>query len=616
MLQPPSAVVSKLKESIRLVLADAGPHPRPGDVPSSPSNSNHQKTLAIASAISGTHDVKYCLECASRELLYEIIVSLNPEALLYLAGPCHSLGWKTDFEGKGTLEGFSALYDLFDLVLVLSELDIGDQQLPFTIIEETLDTQAIEGCKRIFLYLEARIDRLTVGVDGNKGKGIILLRLCNELLRRLSKSEDTVFCGRIFVFLTKSFPLSERSGVNLRGEFHVDNKTTFDNEEESNQHALPAGGVRKEQEPDQPGSHTPTASGDAMDMALSDASLAADAGLRLYTTLWSTQHDFAEPTRLFQKPNLDSFKTSLEAVIKAFKASIDEHGHNLPSAALEIKRGIKRKRDGDDRQAELNNYNPKYLTSRELFDLEVRDLVFRRHILVQFLIVIEFLLSLSLKYKKYLEAEAKNRSVLFPYTLADEDDKWAETAKKDIVGALNYKSGMDGLLFSRTVDSVLTREKNWVKWKAENCLSFEMDPVQASNVTTSTTIGDENTQLPRIAEGGMGAPALSNVWFGDADDSTSKLSLVDSQRTSLPDYKEYNKAIEGYCLDKDFASTDQEKEDIDESISNQSWRALRIASKDRFHFFKGLDEDLSIRSLITAEDAVSMERKELDKGTR
>ncbi|KAF3901915.1 hypothetical protein ABW21_db0205666 [Orbilia brochopaga] len=248
--------------------------------------------------------------------------------------------------------------------------NIGDQQLPFTIIEETLDTQAIEGCKRIFLYLEARIERLTVGVDGNKGKGIILLRLCNELLRRLSKSEDTVFCGRIFVFLTKSFPLSERSGVNLRGEFHVDNKTTFDSDEENSQRTLTAHDVQKEQELAQADSQTPDAYGDAMEVTPSDASLTADTYLKLYTTLWSTQHDFVEPQRLFQKPNLDNFKASLDTVIKAFKASIDEHGHNLPSATLEIKRGIKRKRGSEDTQAELNNYNPKYLTSRELFDLE------------------------------------------------------------------------------------------------------------------------------------------------------------------------------------------------------------------------------------------------------
>ncbi|EPS36511.1 hypothetical protein H072_9941 [Dactylellina haptotyla CBS 200.50] len=505
-------------------------------------------------------------------------------------------------------EAFGALYQLFDLILILSELDISDPQLPFAIIEETLDTQPIEGCKQVFLYLEARIEHLTIGVDGTKGKGITLLRLCNELLRRLSKSEDTVFCGRIFVFLTKSFPLSERSGVNLRGEFHVENRTTFDDQ------WLPRVTHGLVNESENVENQMPTRSQvDTMDFTTSEAALAVDTCHKLYTTLWSTQHDFAEPIRLFQKPNLENFKDSLEVVIKAFKASIDEHGHHVAPTMPEMKTSGKQKRDENMKEDELDSYNPKYLTSRELFDLEVRDLVFRRHILVQFLIVIEFLLSLSLKYKRYLEADAKNRSVQFAYTLSEEDDKWAETAKKDIVNALNYKSGMDGLLFSRTVDSVLAREKNWVKWKAENCISFEMEAVPAQDVAISKLTGDQITKLTPSLEYNMGAPALSKAWFDNNPDLPAMTSLTRSHRIYLPDYKEYGQAIEMVVLDKDFAVTDQEKEEIDSSISNKSWRALRIASRDRFHFFKNLDEDLSIKSLLTAEEGLATEKKDSER---
>ena len=53
-----------------------------------------------------------------------------------------------------------------------------------------------------------------------KGKALILLRTLNDLLRRLSKmGNNTIFCGRILTFLSGVFPLSERSGVNLRGEY-------------------------------------------------------------------------------------------------------------------------------------------------------------------------------------------------------------------------------------------------------------------------------------------------------------------------------------------------------------------------------------------------------------
>ena len=48
-----------------------------------------------------------------------------------------------------------------------------------------------------------------------------------DLLRRLSRSQNTVFCGRIILFLAKFFPFSERSGLNVVSEFNLDNLTTF-----------------------------------------------------------------------------------------------------------------------------------------------------------------------------------------------------------------------------------------------------------------------------------------------------------------------------------------------------------------------------------------------------
>jgi len=46
-------------------------------------------------------------------------------------------------------------------------------------------------------------------------KGKVLLRMCNELIRRLSRTEDTVYCGRIMMFLANVYPISDRSGQNM-----------------------------------------------------------------------------------------------------------------------------------------------------------------------------------------------------------------------------------------------------------------------------------------------------------------------------------------------------------------------------------------------------------------
>lgn len=103
-----------------------------------------------------------------------------------------------------------------------------DANIPLLIIEDALDVLPISAVGRIFDYLENNLVKITNGLEPGKGKALPLLRLCNESLRKLSKSENASMCGRIQVFLANVFPLSERSGVNLKGLFHTENVTMYD----------------------------------------------------------------------------------------------------------------------------------------------------------------------------------------------------------------------------------------------------------------------------------------------------------------------------------------------------------------------------------------------------
>ena len=81
----------------------------------------------------------------------------------------------------------------------------------------------MQSCAVFFTWLQSRYKRI-VPLVPNQGKGtnknsLALLRMLNALLKRLSKTGATEFCGRIMTFLSDIFPLSERSGVNLRGEY-------------------------------------------------------------------------------------------------------------------------------------------------------------------------------------------------------------------------------------------------------------------------------------------------------------------------------------------------------------------------------------------------------------
>jgi THO complex subunit 1 len=104
--------------------------------------------------------------------------------------------------------------------MTLFRVDICEQTFPLTTLQDLLETQTIPSCSHIFSWIESRANRLTEGMVPQKGKALVLLRTLNDLLRRLSKmGSNTIFCGRILTFLSGVFPLGERSGVNLRGEY-------------------------------------------------------------------------------------------------------------------------------------------------------------------------------------------------------------------------------------------------------------------------------------------------------------------------------------------------------------------------------------------------------------
>ncbi len=92
----------------------------------------------------------------------------------------------------------------------------------------------------------------------------------------------------------------------------------------------------------------------------------------LYPTFWSLQQDFSNPTRLFVTENFNTFKRGLEATIVKFQ---EIHKQQETRGTLKVsedhKRGFKRSREGDDEFASI--FNPKYLTSRDLFELEVSE---------------------------------------------------------------------------------------------------------------------------------------------------------------------------------------------------------------------------------------------------
>ena len=514
------------------------------------------------------HDQNYrfvTVETAARGLFYTLISS-------------------TDI----TNPAFVEVWNLLDVLLLCGDQGKCTPELMCWLIEELLDSQTTLGCRTVFDYLESRRERLA-RKDFHK-KNLVFLRSCNELLRRLSRAEDAIFCGRVFFFLFQTFPLGDKSSVNLRGEFHVENTTKFElpesqPEQSGEKMAVDAEPVKAEtgaskastpQPPAKPGSKVVPIKAPppkkVEEVVLSDSDL--------YPIFWRLQRDFSDPTRLFAAENFEAFKKGLANTITKFKKTPTVV---QTQASEDGKRGTKRKlgEDGmngmnaDNNDHFVDNYNPKYLTSRDLFDLELSDLSFQRHILVQALILIDFLLSLTEKAKKRLAAlETTNKSLLHNFTLSEEDEKWASATRSTITAYLGRDP--DTRLFTRMVDTVLARDKNWIRWKIESCPSIVRDPVSTDSELQARKGAKEATRVRRVPVRPMGAMDLS---FLDEGSSGGLDELKSPNRYTEPSIDELIDGIQNDELDLDMAMEGEEKASLGNAMASKRWRVLRQARK-------------------------------------
>ncbi len=225
--------------------------------------------------------------------------------------------------------GSSREYEiLFDIIFKCTEADICRKDQLLLTIEEIIDIQTIDECAQLFTYLELH----RTEIARNMGSGSVLLRLCNELLRRLSKAGDTVFCGRILIFLSLSFPLKEKSALNIKGEFNTDNVTLMNSLDGP-----------EDQFEDEPTSLT-----------------------ILYPIFWSLQRYFNNPSILHNPAEMETFKTSLGITLETLK-TLEESRSKTDSSKPDPRRNA-------DPDMNLGGYfSPKLLTSKKLLKLEVQS---------------------------------------------------------------------------------------------------------------------------------------------------------------------------------------------------------------------------------------------------
>ncbi|KAI0040660.1 UDP-glucose 4-epimerase [Auriscalpium vulgare] len=402
-----------------------------------------------------------------------------------------------------------------DLVLAFTEHEACEQTFPFTTLQDLLETQTIVSCSHIFSWIEAHAARLTENMVPQKGKALILLRTLNDLLRRLSKmGSNTIFCGRILTFLSGVFPLGERSGVNLRGEY---GPTWEGAKEEAKVEEKPEEEPQEKMQVDEP----------------SDAKTLDKKGERkddFYNTFWSLQLPFSRPPAFATPNTFEEFKESVNKVMPVIKeATAKDRAMTgsrtvMTNAAASASNGsLKRKRDATEPEEEPSSkdsyFFAKFLTSPELLDLEIADTHFRRQFLFQLVIVLHHLLTFT-KQAKDAWVSPRNRSLQMEFTLEPADAQWVTDTVAKAYDELR-QTAPGGRVFADTVAMILEREKNWVRWKNDLCAPFDREPYAVESEDGASKVGlieatrarrERMREDPPEWEHSLGSASLTEIW--------------------------------------------------------------------------------------------------------
>jgi hypothetical protein len=128
----------------------------------------------------------------------------------------------------------------------------------FAFIDAIFDTRTIQECERMFSYLEENAQELArvniilnyimhhIEVFANDGSDdfFFFLKIVHAiedpnirarvlkplvgLMKRLSRTTDTEFCGRVLSFTAAVLPLSDPSGLNKKGTINLASVTKID----------------------------------------------------------------------------------------------------------------------------------------------------------------------------------------------------------------------------------------------------------------------------------------------------------------------------------------------------------------------------------------------------
>jgi THO complex subunit 1 len=185
----------------------------------------------------------------------------------------------------------------------------------------------------------------------------------------------------------------------------------------------------------------------------------------------------------------------------------------------------------------------------------------------------------------------------------------------------NYlQEGPDGKFYYRMVDTVLSRDKNWVRWKMENCQPFTRDRVATKDfldAKSGARLAVQSRKNPKP----MNVPSTFKFLYNtEAETGLVQLrqadryvirptedipkQLLTSVRSNVLNAESYATKVRMTDLDLEMADTDEEKRELTGKKSSYVWKGLRLASKKQLGSFDRIEHGKGLEALQPASSSI------------
>lgn len=330
--------------------------------------------------------------------------------------------------------------------------------------------------------------------------------------------------------------------MNLTSEFNQDNSTAY---------ALQADGELSE---------------NAANLNKEEGEAKSDLNMKMdysfYKKFWHLQEYFRNPTICYSRNNFKCFQVYCKDVLSVFAGNKIDPNSCFYFQTL-----------GLDSTDDKNIFFVKYLTNQKLLELQLSDSNFRRHILIQILILFQ-----------YFTSNVKFRSD--SATLIEEQTNWISETKKK-VNQLIEETPPNGEEVRKVLEHLLKREEFWNNWKNDGCKEElkengdnEEQSKQNAEFIRSTY---HSIKRARVGDYVRSANNSNKVVIGNVDMNRLWNFCPDNLEACRSEKRAFTPSVESY-FEPLFKMSNEERE-LNCSVSNFSWKALRLLSQKSNHFF-------------------------------